>query len=902
MIASSLAVVASASVLSGTQVAFADETVENKTFTDLQKGDQGYEQVMALVNQDIIKGFGDNTFGPYKNVTRGQVAVMLSKALKLETPHNVAEILKQYNDVNEESIYANEIAAVTEAGIFKGTNGHFNTFDDITRSQVATVLVKAFGLTGNDTAIQLTDIHSIDESHRENVKILAQNGITIGKQNVKGERYFDGNDSLKRVQFAIFLDKSMKAENAISEVTNETVTISGVEYTIAEQLKGLFNENNEEALKGAHIEFETTEDKITKVSYLEVVNNGQADSALVLDAGNTEIDGNVEVTADFVTLKNVTVTGDLIISGSNFNGDTVTVEGKTVLGAVAEQDGAQIAASLQNEVVFSNSVLAELEINEANINIQAKGTTTVEEVTVNQNASITADENVVIPKLTVAKEATAVEVNANVTNVEVNNVKEVAINGTATIENLVVKADGNLSINIKGNIAKLDASASEAKVMLKEETTVAELALPEGKDATDVIDNYDDVKEQIGKGEENKTPAVDSVAAAFNSATDVESVVALIEDPAHELHLTAYSNLTEGGRQDAVAAALLFAKTVNGEFTSKEEVQAVLDASVDNETHKMQIIKLVVDQDATVEDLTAVLEALQQDAHEILEANDAKVLDDYYGVLIPGTNYTLSVAMNDLIAQVDAYKALSNEEKAEVFAEFQTNEYSGSDVVALGYVKTAMDKLEVKEINTATEVDMKAAIENPEPGLDLTSYNNLTEGGRQDAVAAAVLFARELNGEFANKQAVQAALDTSVDNETHKMEIIQLVNKEDATVEDLNRILNALKTDAEEILNGYTAEQLAALDVFYDEIAGNSLVEGMNALILQVDAYNELSNSEKEAVFTKFQANEYSGSDVDALGYVQKAMEEVLAEKAATEAEETISVEQALENGVVTTA
>ncbi|WLV24420.1 hypothetical protein QR721_12370 [Aciduricibacillus chroicocephali] len=74
---------------------------------------------------------------------------------------------------------------------------------------MATVLVKAFELSGDNTNIELTDLLKIDASHRDNVKVLAQNNITIGKINKEGKRYFDGTGKLTRVQFAIFLDKAL---------------------------------------------------------------------------------------------------------------------------------------------------------------------------------------------------------------------------------------------------------------------------------------------------------------------------------------------------------------------------------------------------------------------------------------------------------------------------------------------------------------------------------------------------------------------------------------------------------------------------------------------------------------------------------------------------------------------
>src|SRR5699024_6069980 len=93
--------------------------------------------------------------------------------------------------------------------IFKGTNGQYNPNHNITRSQMATVLVGAFHLAENDSSVELVDSKEINESHRQNVKILAQNDITRCTLNQNNERYFDGRHHLTRSQFAVFLQKAM---------------------------------------------------------------------------------------------------------------------------------------------------------------------------------------------------------------------------------------------------------------------------------------------------------------------------------------------------------------------------------------------------------------------------------------------------------------------------------------------------------------------------------------------------------------------------------------------------------------------------------------------------------------------------------------------------------------------
>lgn len=185
--------------------------VKTQLFYDFDESNSGYTEALNLVDQEIIKGYDDYSFRPYQAISREHAAVLLYNALDLKVPSNTNSILNKYKDVPNNYRYSDQIAAVTDNGIFGGSNGMFKPADNISRSQMATVLVKAFNLHGNDNPVDLVDIDLIGSSHQANVEILAQNNITLGKLNQNNERYFDGYGVLFRSQFATFLDKTMKA-------------------------------------------------------------------------------------------------------------------------------------------------------------------------------------------------------------------------------------------------------------------------------------------------------------------------------------------------------------------------------------------------------------------------------------------------------------------------------------------------------------------------------------------------------------------------------------------------------------------------------------------------------------------------------------------------------------------
>lgn len=197
--------------------------IKEELFYDLLKGESGYEETLELVDRGIITGYGDGTFKPFEEISRQHVAVMFYRALELEKPTNIKRALATVSDVSENHPYANEIAAVIEANIFMGSNNQFKPKDNITRGQMASVLVRAFNLKDRNKPVNIVDLQQIDPSHRKNVQILAQNNITVGKLNNKGERYFDADGYLNRVQFASLLYRSMEVGEIEFEEPEETI-------------------------------------------------------------------------------------------------------------------------------------------------------------------------------------------------------------------------------------------------------------------------------------------------------------------------------------------------------------------------------------------------------------------------------------------------------------------------------------------------------------------------------------------------------------------------------------------------------------------------------------------------------------------------------------------------------
>ncbi|MFU8645723.1 S-layer homology domain-containing protein [Lysinibacillus sp. RSDA_15] len=90
-------------------------------------------------HEAYINGFLDGTFGPEKNVTRGQVATMIARILGYTD--DTVDTTPLFRDIPSDYYAAGPIAFIKERGIMSGDiYGNFRASDNITRAEMATVV------------------------------------------------------------------------------------------------------------------------------------------------------------------------------------------------------------------------------------------------------------------------------------------------------------------------------------------------------------------------------------------------------------------------------------------------------------------------------------------------------------------------------------------------------------------------------------------------------------------------------------------------------------------------------------------------------------------------------------------------------------------------------------------
>ncbi|WP_338449585.1 S-layer homology domain-containing protein [Niallia oryzisoli] len=111
-------------------------------FNDVYTSSPSYTAIATLTKQGVIQGFGDGTFRPDANVTRGQAAAIINRVLNKQPAS-----LNYFSDVPETNRFAKDIAVIKELGIIDGfPDGTFRPNDNMTKAQMAVIVERAFNL------------------------------------------------------------------------------------------------------------------------------------------------------------------------------------------------------------------------------------------------------------------------------------------------------------------------------------------------------------------------------------------------------------------------------------------------------------------------------------------------------------------------------------------------------------------------------------------------------------------------------------------------------------------------------------------------------------------------------------------------------------------------------------
>lgn len=183
-------------------------------FTDIHTS-FAKSQIQKLAHKFLISGKSASTFDPKANVTRAEFAAMLTRSLGLHSTGAAP-----FKDVSASDWFANDVAAVYEAGLVKGAgNGNYNPHAPISRQELAIILSNASKLIKMPVRKApshqgYSDTQRFASYAKDSIAFVTENGLMTGKS-ANGTLLFDPTAPTTREAAASVLCRLLQNGNLI---------------------------------------------------------------------------------------------------------------------------------------------------------------------------------------------------------------------------------------------------------------------------------------------------------------------------------------------------------------------------------------------------------------------------------------------------------------------------------------------------------------------------------------------------------------------------------------------------------------------------------------------------------------------------------------------------------------
>ena len=165
-----------------TAVVYLNGTNVFKSFTDLTGYDWAKMQIEALASLGIINGTSETTFSPGMNITRADFICMLVRAMKL-----TATVDGNFSDIPSTAYYYEPVGIAKKLGIAMGKGENlFHPKENISRQDMMVIITRAMKISGKSLDESATDLSKFTDAFKvapyavNAVAQLTKAGIIMG--------------------------------------------------------------------------------------------------------------------------------------------------------------------------------------------------------------------------------------------------------------------------------------------------------------------------------------------------------------------------------------------------------------------------------------------------------------------------------------------------------------------------------------------------------------------------------------------------------------------------------------------------------------------------------------------------------------------------------------------------
>ena len=321
------------------------------------------ETIEGFSRLGLIEGYNGQFF-PNKNITRGEMAVVLDRLMDYQTAAK-----NSFSDLGE-AFYTDAVLKANAAGVMLGSNGTVRPTDPITRQEAAVLLCRALGLEGGGSVAQFSDRGQIASWAADAVGVMAAKKLLQGANGM-----FRPADAITRAETVAILDRALgklvsEGESATGKVDG-TVVVRGAGAKLSDMtINGDLIIAEGVGVGEVHLDGVTITGRTIVRGGGEhsiYMNNVRANGGVVVN----KLDGKVRV----VTSGNTTVSVTLLQSGAILVGDgfkTVEIPADVAKGQTVELQGniERLVNSSEDAKITANGTIQTVE---ANVKTEIKG-------------------------------------------------------------------------------------------------------------------------------------------------------------------------------------------------------------------------------------------------------------------------------------------------------------------------------------------------------------------------------------------------------------------------------------------------------------------------------------------------------------------------------------------------
>ena len=402
----------------------------------------------AAVKNGLLNG-SDNKLMPNENLTRAQMAAILVRAFGAEEKADISA----FSDVSPNAWYHDDMSKAVHMGLFKGDGTNLNPDAAITRQEAFTVLARAIKPQSPEGANlnKFSDKNSVATWAKDDVTAMIARGYVNG-----ADGKINPTSNISRKDFAVTIDRMIKnyitKSATVTAVNRGSVMVNTAEVT----LKNVTIDGDLIIGDGV-LDGDITLDNVT-VSGRTIVRGGGTDSIII--KGNSKL-GTIAV--------------------AKVNGDVrIAIEGKAVVGNIDVLDGKNevivegrvetVNVSRESTpVIIKNAQVKNLNLTAENANLSLQSGAEIGTIAVTSpKAHITVGKGADVSVIAATKEATEVMV---------------TVDKSSNVANIVSAAADTVVIN-NGNLGTVSLSkdATNATYVVGDNASSKTVVITENKD------------------------------------------------------------------------------------------------------------------------------------------------------------------------------------------------------------------------------------------------------------------------------------------------------------------------------------------------------------------------------------------------------------------------------------